>query len=644
MASLTRRASDVRINEIDLTTSLAGASATTAAIAVVSAQGPDFPKFYSNLDDFYFDFGLPKASTSFDHYSVRDFMSEGNSLWAVRALGDGAKFSGCLVKLNTSFETVIVPLTNGVVDPENIDWGALVTSGETPLFVFTPKKGQGSFGDNHAIQIESENLSAPGNTRVTSTSTGGQLLAGSYEYFVSALGKNGETLSSAPISMVIGSLTTTNANRVEWDLVTGALGYVVYGRAPGSAGFIAQVGGGTNFFVDTGITPPDLSRVPLADASELAAPSTIFKLKIFDLSFNTSVPVETFTCSLDEQTDDVGAQMETTQRVNPFSRYLRVASNVSSLMTLPLLRSTNRVRLAGGASGSAPTTAQLLSAWNMFSDKENYRIDLLLNGGRVSPALQRGMDALAERRNDSLAILDAPSTAQGAQDVVDYRNLDLNLNSSYSTLVTSDLLEIDPVNGKLLFVPPSGMVAGLIARTARIGQPWFSPAGLNRGLVRVNDLRLRFDDGEAGLLYTNNISYFRRFSGRGIAFWEQNTLLNRNSALQFINVRILCNIIKRASYDFLLYGLQEPNDDILRKQLQFGLNEYLALVKQNRGIRDYRVVIDETNNPATLVNSGILAVAVIIVPVLAVREVQMSLVLSKAGMEITEAEISSFGA
>jgi phage tail sheath protein FI len=162
------------------------------------------------------------------------------------------------------------------------------------------------------------------------------------------------------------------------------------------------------------------------------------------------------------------------------------------------------------------------------------------------------------------------------------------------------------------------------------------------GLVRVNDLRLKFDDGAAGLLYTNNISYFRKFSGRGIAFWEQNTLLNKSSALQFINVRILCNIIKRAAYDFLLYGLQEPNDDILRKQLEFGLNEYLITVKAGRGISNYRIVIDDSNNPAALVNSGVLAVAVIITPILAVREIQLTLALSKQGMEVSEAEISSF--
>jgi len=642
MAVLTRRASDVRINEVDLSSSLAGASSTTAAIAVVSSQGPVEPTFYSNPDDFIFDFGNPNAAVSFDHYGVADFFKEGNSLWAARSVGTGAKYAALIAKLDTSLDTQVAGISAGIVDPSNPDWDTLVSAGETPLFLFSAKRGQGSYANSLAIKIESENLEAPKNPSATSSSTGGNLLAATFEYYVAAISKTGETLCTAPISIVIGSLTTTNSVTIHWDAVPGAVGYYIYGRSPGTPGRIAQVGGGTTSYVDTGIVTPDLAKTPITNPADLPAPSQIFTVKIYNTAVNTSVPVETFTCSMTEQTDDTGAQMEITQRINPFSRYVKVQSNLTGLLTTPVMRTTGIANLAGGASGTAPTAADINNTWKKFSDKENYRLDVLINGGRVSVAVQQYMDGLATSRNDCIAILDAPSYAQDAQDVVDYRNLQLNLNSSYSALVTSDLLETDPIDGKLIYIPPSGMVAGLIARTARVGQPWFSCAGLNRGLVRVNDLRLKFDDGAAGLLYTNNISYFRKFSGRGIAFWEQNTLLNKSSALQFINVRILCNIIKRAAYDFLLYGLQEPNDDILRKQLEFGLNEYLITVKAGRGISNYRIVIDDSNNPAALVNSGVLAVAVIITPILAVREVQLTLALSKQGIEVSEAEISSF--
>jgi phage tail sheath protein FI len=150
-----------------------------------------------------------------------------------------------------------------------------------------------------------------------------------------------------------------------------------------------------------------------------------------------------------------------------------------------------------------------------------------------------------------------------------------------------------------------------------------------------------YDEAQSTLLYGANIAYIRKFAGRGIAFWEQNTLYQKNSALQFLNVRVLCNILKRAMYDYLLYGLQEPGDDILRKQLQFGLEDYLRNVKANRGISDFRVVIDDTNNSPALVNSGILAVSVVITPILAVREIALNLIINKSGVTLTEQEIAA---
>ena len=154
---------------------------------------------------------------------------------------------------------------------------------------------------------------------------------------------------------------------------------------------------------------------------------------------------------------------------------------------------------------------------------------------------------------------------------------------------------------------------------------------------------LRFDDGQATLLYQNQLSYPRRFVGRGIVWWEANTLLDKNSALQFLNIRVLCNVLKRALYDYLAYGLQEPGDDILRKQLQFSLEDYLKGVQAGRGISKYQVVISEVNNTTALVNSGILAVAVIITPIIAVREIQLTLAIAKEGLTVTEAEIAAFG-
>lgn len=644
MAVLARRASDVRINEVDLSTSLSGVSAATAAIVVVSAQGRDKATFYSSPDDFLFDYGNPNAAVSYDHYAALDYLREGNSLWAIRATGAGAKYAAAVVKLDASLKTVVAGISAGVVDPDSPDWGAYTPSTETPLYLITPARGQGSLGNNIAVSMEAANLETVTGLSGTTTSVGGQLVAATYEYVVSAISAGGtETLASAPMTVVVGSATTTNTITISWPALTGAIGYKVYGRVSGNLYLITQVGAATLSFQDLGIITPDITKAPITSTADLSAPSPLFTLRVYDTSVSTSVPVESFNCSLTEQTDDTGAQMEVTQRINPFSRYIRIQSNVGMLVTTPVLYSAPKANLSGGSSGTAPTIADINNKWAVFLNKEMYTLDVLINSGKTSVIVQRYMDYVAQTRNDCVAYLDAPSTKQSAQAVVDFRNLDLNLNSSYSALFAQDLLQSDPINGKLLYVPPSGAIAGLLARTFRSTQPWFSTAGLNRGQLNGITLGIRdaYDDGEATLVTLANISYIRKFIGRGIAFWEQNTLLNRSSALQLISIRVLCNIIKRAAYNYLIYSLQEPNDDILRKQIQFALEQYLDVVKAGRGISNYRVVIDASNNPPALVNSGTLAVAIVITPIIPVREIQLSLVISKEGLEVDEKTLAS---
>lgn len=643
MPVLTRRASDVRITEVDLSTTLNNSSNATAAMVVVSAQGPVTPKFYTNADDFLFDFGNPNASTSFDHYSALKYFEEGSSLWAVRAVGTSAFYSAAIIKLDASLNTVVAGLPAGVADPSLPDWTTYVSAGETPLYLITSSRGPGSYGDGIAIEIQSDNLNPPTSLTGTSATTGGALLAASYSYVVSAVGKSGETLASAPYTLVIGGVSTTNVATLTWDAVPGALGYKIYGRSGATAtlGLITTIGAGTASYTDTGAITPNGLVNPILLVAGLADPSPNFKVKIYDTTKSSSSPVETFDCSTIEQVDETGAQMELTQRVNPFSRYVRAATNLPSLSATPTVRSAALDNLDGGASGTAPTSADINAQWDVFVSKEVYRIDMLLNNGRTIVEVQQKMDQIASTRNDCVAYLDVPSTSQTAQAAADYRNLTLNLNSSYSILITSDLLTSDPVTGKLLFIPPSGSCAALQAKITRNRQPWFSTAGLNNGLLRALDVRYKYDEGQSTLLYNANLAYIRKFQGRGIALWEQNTLLQSNSALQFLNVRVLCNVLKRACYDYLLYGLQEPNDDILRSQLQFGLEDYLRVVQAGRGISSFRVIIDSTNNPSALVNSGVLAVSIVIVPILAVREIQLSLIVSKSGVTLTEKEIAA---
>lgn len=644
MTLFSRRATDVRMSEVDLSSSLTTASPATAAVVVISKRGSIIPARHTSWDRFRAAFGNPDAKTSFDHYCARDYFLGGNALYAVRAVGSGYKYSAAVLKNTTAGETVGSSITAGVVDPTDPDWGVNVLVGETALLQVTPKDGPGSYANTLSFQIESQNISKPDGITATTTTLGGSLLAATYEYVVSAISKTGETLSSSPVTVVIGAATTTNAVTLRWPAVSGAIGYRIYGRVPGSHLFIDQVGGGSSSYTDFGLVTPNPAIVPITDPANLTAASPIFVFKVYDSLVSGTTPVESFTCSVTPQTDDNGNQMEVTQRVNPYSEYLRVESNIPNLATTPSILSTGKISLAGGNSGTAPTSADINRAWSLFEDTDQYRVDMFINAGKADPSVQIGMDTVAQNRNDCVAHLDPPSSCNTAQSVVDYRNLTLNLNSSFSTLNAQYALETDPISGSLLYVPMSGLIAGLQARVARTPKPWLSIAGLNRGRLGILGLNVSFKDADATIVTNSQISYARKFSGDGIALWEANTLLGKNSALNFLNIRVLCNIVKRSVYDYLLYGLQEPGDDILRDQLSGSLNDYLETVRTGRGIKSYRVIASEVNNPASLTNSGVLRIAVVIVPTIGVREIQLTLAISKEGLEITESEIASWAA
>lgn len=643
MAVLQQRAADVRITETDLSSILVTNSTAAAALVVVSSQGPVKPKRYTDADSFLFDFGSPNARVSFDHYAAIKFFEEGNDLWAVRATGTGAKYSAAIVKILSDGTTTVAGIPGGIDDPENPAWGDYVNVNETGLFLLYAKRGPGSYGDDISVAIESKNLLAPQTLIGTTTPTGGALADASYKFVVSAIAGTQESIASSPYTATIAGASGTAQVSLTWQPSLGATGYIVY-LDVGSSNYqeLARVGVANASFVHTGVMSPDPAKTPYLSAGALPPPEKSFALLIYDETFSSTTPVETFDVTMDDGVDESGVQTEISSKLNPFSRYLNARSNYPSLSTVPTIRSTTAiVSLEGGASGAAPSTPDFTKAWNLFRDTEQYVVDVLINAGRSSAAVMHNLNLLATSRGDCVAFLDVPPTVQTFQEAIDWRNLTLNLNSSYSALFGPDLLISDPVSGKALFIPPSGAMAALYARTSRIGAPWFSIAGLNRGLVNCLDIRHYYNDGQATALFKSQVNYVRKFLGRGIALWEQSTLQNQMSARSFLNVRQLLNILKRSMYGYLLYSLQEPNDAILRRQIKFSLEQYLRTVEQGRGISSGRVIVsDELNSPA-YVNSGTLRVAVVIVPILAVREIQLSLVISKEGLELSESEIAA---
>jgi phage tail sheath protein FI len=651
MSNLASKASDVYIKEVNLSQTLTQVANAVASQVVVSGKGPLGPRLWTDAQSYLDAYGNPNAAVSFDQYMGLDYFKFGQALWANRCVENDAKYAAMVMLQDVNGMTALRSIPGGLslTELQYPNWVNYVGSGETPVYVFYPADGPGSYANgDYAVSVQAQNPATPDTIISTGTTSGGSMGSGTYTYAVSSINSSGaESLVSTPATVIISASPTQSSVTITWAPVAGSIGYKIYGRTQAiqNMGLLAQVGTASNTWVDDGLNVPNQALGPIISTAQLTI-STGFTLSVYKLSLSNSTPVEVFTCTLNDFTDDLGTQSETTQRINPYSQYIRVMSNLAHLSTYPVLNSVQAsVVMTGGTSGSAPTAATINKAWSVFSNKQLYVIDTMINAGRATPIIQDHMDAIAQQRAECVAFLDVPSGQQSRPDSIDYRNITLNLNSSYSALFTPDLLESDPTSGKLLFVPPSGMMAGLYANTTNVGQPWYSFAGLNRGLLsQVLDVRYTYEDGDFSPLYQAQVNYMRKFPGQGIALWEQATLASQSSALQFLNVRFLCNIIKRASYAYLLYGLQEPLDDILKMQLTTGLNSYLGGVQSGRGISSFKVICDKTNNPDVLANSGILAITILITPILATRVIALTLGISKQGLTISENTIASMSA
>lgn len=636
-----QQSADVRFREIDLSEIITTNSSSRGAIVLVSKQGRPGRFNVTNTQSFVDEYGQPDAAVSFGHYCALDFLQEGDQLDVVRVVSADARYSAILLN-DTAGVTGLVNTfagpTTGVLNPPAFDFDGAVVGTDTPLILFTPKKGQGSHGDFLSIKIKSENIAIPAAPTGVQASTGGTLAAGSYAYKLTAISNVGETMPSTASTNVVIAAGTTNKITVTWPAVEGARGYKLYGRTGGSFLLIGTFGANEFSYVDDGTVTPAGVAPTVAPT-----PTTRFTVEVFDSRYSIADSLEEWECTLQDEVDDSGIQLEIVQRINAFSELLSVVSNVPNLLSAPpVVKAVARTDLKGGTSGSAVTNFQIAAAWSTyFGDAEKVKVQILINGGYTDTTVQQQMVSVAEKRGDAVALLDIPSSMQKANDAVKYRALMSNIDSSYCAFYTADNFQSDLYNGKKLYTPPSGWAAAICARTDRLVGASGAPAGMNRAGLPILGTRQEYDDAERTYLFENQVNYTRKIIGSGTFIWEQVTGQSKSSALSWLNVRRMINVIKTSVKDFLMFSLQEPNDDFTRKQIITACTEYLQSWKDARGISDFKVVVDDTNNTPPFYNLGILKVAFFITPIIAIHEIQVDVVITKKGVSFSEINIQN---
>lgn len=352
------------------------------------------------------------------------------------------------------------------------------------------------------------------------------------------------------------------------------------------------------------------------------------------------IALEHHLVSLDYVVDGTGTQLNLVEYINTHSSYIKVIQNLQnteySINSAQILVNTLITHpFVGGADGSQPTDSDIINGWNLFADKEQVTINLMINGGYSSVPIQHNLIALAESRMDSVAILDIPTDSQSVQNAIHYRTTSLMADTSYAALYTPDLLITDQYNDIQLYVPPSGHVAAAYAYTDNVAALWFAPAGMKRGSLPVQGVYQVYGQNDRDALDQNEINMCRVIRGAGVKIWGANTLQVMASALSNVNVRRLANFIEQAISVAALYSVFDPNDYILRGFLKELCIRFLQPIEQGRGLYQFDVVCDDTNNPPEVVANGDCVLDVYLDPVLPAKQIHLFVIVNKTGAKVT---------
>lgn len=347
-----------------------------------------------------------------------------------------------------------------------------------------------------------------------------------------------------------------------------------------------------------------------------------------------NIPLETYYVS--KRTDAMfdGQSIYIEEVINKNSSRIRVKDNKHS-ESAPILHEVF-CYFSGGSDGILPTADQVAEAWDIYDDAENIDVNILINAGYAVPHVQRKMDAVAVSRFDAFAILDIPFNSTDVSAAVAYRRNDLNLNSSYSGLYSPWLRIRDTDNDKLIWIPPSGHVAGTFASTDSERAVWFAPAGLRRGTISVLDVSVKYKQGARDSLDQAQINAIRKFNNRGIVVWGASTLQSFASALSDVNVRRLFNYMKKSISTSVVFATFDPNDTFLRRQLVSICEDFLEPIKQGRGLYEYEVVCDERNNPPHIIANNDLVLEVFADPTIMAKRIHLTAHIQPTGAKFSE--------
>jgi phage tail sheath protein FI len=686
----------VNVSEIDLTTVVPGVSTSVGAFAGIFRWGPVGERILvDNENTLLARFGKPTTLNPETFLTAASYLSYASALYVVRAAntttGDSnsalnaiantasANVANCVVKnqadydARVSFESGALYAAKYPGDLGNSLRISVCDSANaftTAFDLVGPQTGNnitGAFsltiGSNTAtLSFDSDDQDTAANT-YANTIASGFSVGDAIKVGNASIGTQYLTISAIGTPSVSSNLATFTVSFL--DKYTLATDYVANTTVNGNSTVVAV----TRYWEHHGLVSgaPTTSEYVAASGNSSAVDTLHVVVTDQDGKF-TGVPGQILEVyqGLSRASDAMNADGSTNYYknvINNRSNYVWWANDRSGAVSntaTNVASSTNvkptRLDFAGGQDGyseSSATLGVLASAYDLYKSAEAVNIGLIISGkpaggsttvnGQTVSKFQLAnyiIDNIASVRKDCIVFAspdDAIVTSNPgseAQSIVNWRGA--VTDTTYAVLDSGYKYMYDRYNDVYRYVPMNGDIAGLCARTDQTNDAWWSPAGLTRGQIK-NIVKLRFNPNQAerDLLYTNAINPVVSFTGQGTFLYGDRTATSKPSAFDRINVRRLFIVLEKAISQVAKTTLFEFNDDFTRTQFTNIVNPYLREVQGRRGITDFLVVCDATNNTPEVIDRNEFRGDIYIKPNRSINFIQLNFVAVRTGVEFS---------
>lgn len=580
------------VQEYDASTFVPGVSSTTGGIVVNSAWGPlDTYVHTVSTDDYVSKFGKPDANTYISHFVAENFLSYSTDLVVLRA--------------NYSSNNAGANVGAGIRIKNESDYVENWSLGQGTAGSFVAKY-PGALGNSIRVSIcpsanafsATQSLTAnvtSGNTQIVfsaalSTDTKRVPVAGDY---INVGGSTGNLL----ITNVSGSVVTVNTapsvNLTANSVVSSWYYSAYFSDSPATTSWTSSRGGSG-----------DELHVIVVDNDG----------KISGIAGTILEKYQFLSKAIDAQNDsgDGIYYRDVLQNQSDWiywTDHMSGGNNWGSLSTNTVFTAVNNVEYDQFAGGTdvTPSDADRITAWTKFANKDSIDVSLLITGNSSPTVGSFVIQNVAAPRMDCVAFVSPQRSdvvqvpGQELANILTTRN---SLpSSSYGFMDSGWKLQYDRFNNVNRWIPLNGDIAGLAARTDFTNDPWYSIAGYNRGQIN-NVIKLAWlpTKADRDALYSKGINSVISPSGEGTILFGDKTLLSRPSAFDRINVRRLFIVLEKAISQASKYSLFEFNDRFTRAQFVAMVEPFLRDVQGRRGIYDYKVVCDESNNTGDVID------------------------------------------